>query len=258
LARHESLLPREHGAYAEIAFPLLTGLTLSQPSLAAICIALSAISFFLMHEPVAVWIGVRGTRAKELWSAHARERTAWLATIGVGTGAAAMVMAPAEARLTALVPLGFGAALLPAFLSGRLKTLMSEVLVIAALSGTVLPMAVSSGVEWSLAWIAGGVWFVTFLIGTLAVHAIKAKTGKGVGTKWAIIATPALGAVTAAVGLLAAVAERLPFAASLALTLAGLVGIVLSITPVHPKQLKRVGWTFVAWNLVTWALLVVM
>jgi len=235
---------------------LLTGLTLGRPSPAAICIAVSAIAFFLMHEPVAVLIGVRGTRARELWLTRARKRTAWLAAVGIGTGAAAMVLAPAEARLAALVPLGAGAVLLPAFSSGRLKTLMSEVFVIAALSATVLPMAVSSGVDWSRAWVASGVWFVTFLIGTLAVHAIKAKTGKSVGAKWAIPGTPVLGAVTVAVGFSAAVTQRLPLTASLALILAGLVGIVLSITPIHPRQLKRVGWTFVAWNLITWALLI--
>ena len=256
MARHESLLPREHGAYAEVAFPLLTGLTLAKPSLAALCIVLSVISFFLIHEPVAVLIGVRGTRAKELWGARARKRTAWLVMVGVGTGTAAMVTSTTDRRLAALVPLGAGVLLLPAFLSGRLKTLTSEILVIAALSATVLPMAVSSGVGWSRAWIASSVWFVTFLIGTLAVHAIKAKTNKRDGTKWAITATPALGAVTVAVGLFAAAAERLPLTASLALALAGLAGIVLSITPIHPRRLQRVGWTFVAWNLITWVLLI--
>ncbi|UCD25485.1 MAG: YwiC-like family protein [Gemmatimonadota bacterium] len=257
MARHESLLPREHGAYAEIAFPLLTGLTLGRPSLAATSIAIAATAFFLMHEPVAVLVGVRGARGKELWGDRARGRVIWLAIVGVVAGTAAVVLAPSAARLALLMPLGVGAVLLPAFLSGRLKTLAAEVLVIAALSATILPMAVSSGVEWSRAWVAVLVWFVAFLIGTLAVHAIKAKTGKSVGTKWAIAATPLLSALTGAFGLFTAFTGRLPLTVSLAITLAGIVGVVSSITPIHPRQLKRVGWMFVVWNTITWALLII-
>ena len=258
MARHESLLPREHGAYAEIAFPLLTGMTMGKTTLAAICFALSAVSFFLMHEPVAVLIGVRGARAKESWRGRAQRHAIWLAAAGACMGAAALILAPFEGRLAALVPLTAGTVLLPAFLSGRLKTLTSEVLVIGALTGTLLPMSVSSGVAWPRAWIASGIWFVTFLIGTLTVHAIKARTGKGVGTNWLVTATPTFSAATIAVGLLAAATSQLPLTASLALALAGSVGVVSSITAVHPRRLKRVGWTFVAWNVITWALLSAM
>lgn len=42
-----SLLPREHGAYAELLFPLLTGLALGRPRPAAVGFALAAVLFFL-------------------------------------------------------------------------------------------------------------------------------------------------------------------------------------------------------------------
>ena len=255
MARHESLLPREHGAYAEIAFPILTGLTLNKPSMAAVCFAVAAISCFLGHEPVAVLIGARGVRAREMWGATARRRLALLTITAVTAGLAAMVVAPSQGRTAALLPLAAGAILLPAFLSGRVKTLTAETVVIAALAGIVLPMAVSSGVEWSLAWSASGVWFATFTLGTLAVHAIKAKTGKGVGAKWAVVAAPLPSVATAVAGLLSILAGWLPTTVGFALMLSGLLATVLSVAPIHPRQLKRVGWTLVTANVATWALL---
>ncbi|KPJ94242.1 MAG: hypothetical protein AMS18_04030 [Gemmatimonas sp. SG8_17] len=256
MAQNELLLPREHGAYAEIAFPILTGVALGTPSFAALSFGVSAVALFLMHEPVAVLRGIRGTRAREVWIHRARQRAAWLAVTAVLAGAAAMVASSAEARLAAVVPLGCGAVLLPSFLAGRMKTIAAETLVIGALSATVLPLAISSGVEWSLAWSASGVWFVTFLVGTLAVHAIKAKTGKRVGTKWAIVLTPLLSAVTVVLGLLAAKSHWLPLGFSLALSLAGMVGMALSVIRIHPRQLKRVGWTLVLSNTIAWVLLI--
>ncbi|UCG86700.1 MAG: YwiC-like family protein [Gemmatimonadota bacterium] len=256
MACHQLLLPREHGAYAEIVFPVLTGIALGAPAVASICFGVSAIAFFLMHEPVAVLRGMRGTRAKEMWVDRARQRTAWLAVTAVFAGSTAMMTSSAEGRVAAAVPLACGAVLLPGFLSARLKSLVSEILVIATLSGVVLPMAVSSGVAWSLAWAAAGVWFVTFLLGTLAVHAIKAKTGKEVGTRWAIIATPILSVVTVIASLVAARYHWLPLTVSLAFLLGGLVGIALSAIRIHPRQLKRVGWTLVISNAVALGLLI--
>jgi hypothetical protein len=256
LARHESLLPREHGAYAEIAFPIVTGVSLGAPSFAAVCFGISAVALFLMHEPVAVLRGIRGTRAREVWIHRARLRTASLAVTAVLAGAAAMVTTSAEGRLAAAVPLGCGVVLLPSFLAGRMKTIAAETLVIGALSATVLPLAISSGVEASLAWSASGVWFVTFLLGTLAVHAIKAKTGKRVDAQWAIVVAPLLSVATVVVGLFAARSHWLPLGVSLALTLGGIVGIALSVIQIHPRQLKRVGWSLVLSNMIAWVLLI--
>jgi hypothetical protein len=56
-----SLLPREHGAYAQLAFPLVTGLGLATPSLPAVALALAAVAFFLANEPVAILLGTRGS-----------------------------------------------------------------------------------------------------------------------------------------------------------------------------------------------------
>jgi hypothetical protein len=255
LTRRGLLLPREHGAYAEIAFPVLTGLTLGHPTAVSICLAVSATAFFVLYEPLAVLTGVRGRRVKEQWGGQAKERVPLLAILGIVAGTVALTSADAELRLAALAPLGAGGALLPAFLSGKLKTLATEILVIAALSGVVLPMAISNGVAWPLAWAASAVWFVTFLLGTLAVHAIKARTGKKLGARWTVVVTPALSAIVAVFGLIAALSNWLPLTVSLAFSVSGVVGAVLSMIPVHPRHMKRVGWTLVSSNFVTWWLL---
>ncbi len=57
-----SLLPREHGAYAELAFPLATGLAAGGPTVAGVAFSLAAVVLFLAHEPAAVMLGRRGAR----------------------------------------------------------------------------------------------------------------------------------------------------------------------------------------------------
>ncbi len=255
LAKHELLLPREHGAYAEVVFPVLTGLTLGSTSPAAICFAIAAVAFFLAHEPIAVIMGRRGGRAMVAWGGKARGRIVSLASLGTTCGIAAMVFASREGRLAALAPLVGGAILLPAFLSGRLKTLAAEILVIAALSSMVLPMAVSNGVERPMAWTAAGVWFVVFSLGTLGVHVIKAKAKKTTDGGWTIVVTPLLGTATVLASLWTAGTGALPLPVALALVLGGAAAIGFSVIPIHPRRLKTVGWTLVTANVATWVLL---
>ena len=60
MPKKPSLLPKEHGAYAELSFPLVTGLALGEPNLASFSLGLAAVLFFLANEPVAVLLGARG------------------------------------------------------------------------------------------------------------------------------------------------------------------------------------------------------
>lgn len=255
MARHELLLPREHGAYAEAVFPLLTGLTLGSTSPAAVCLAVAATAFFFVHEPIAVTRGTRGRRAKETWGANARNRVFILVSAGIASGLAAMLLADGETRLATLAPFACGAILLPAFLSGRLKTLLAEVLVIATLSLMTLPMAVSNGVEWSTAWTAAAVWFLIFSLGTLGVHAIKSRAKRTASGEWTIKATLLAGVFTVLASVWSAGAGWLPLAVAFALMLGGAIAVVVTTIPVHPRRLKTVGWTLVTADIVTWVLL---
>jgi hypothetical protein len=93
-------------------------------------------------------------------------------------------------------------------------------------------------------------------LGTVAVHAIKSKA-KGVrGHLWTVRLTPALALGTIAVAALAGFFEFVPPNAALAVLPSALVVLLLAVTPVHPRQLKTVGWSFVAANVTTMVLLV--
>lgn len=256
MARQSALLPREHGAYAELGFPLITGLALGRPTVATLGFAIAALASFLAHEPVAVLLGVRGERVRAELASKARRRVAWLFALGVASGLAAMLLATRSTRLAALVPLALGAALIPAYASGRLKTLGSEILIIAALSAAVLPLALSAGVDWETAVASAAVWFVTFTLGTIAVHAIKARHKNSFGSRWTIAATPVLGSVVIGLGAWTALSTELPMGAALALLPAGLTTMLVGLVRVHPKRLKRVGWSLVVANSVALLLLV--
>lgn len=58
--RGAHLKPKEHGAYAILAIPLVTGLVAAGPTLVGGCIAAAAFTGFLAHEPLLVTLGHRG------------------------------------------------------------------------------------------------------------------------------------------------------------------------------------------------------
>lgn len=248
------LLPREHGAYAELLFPLATGLAYGTPSAPAVAFAVAASALFLAHEPAAVATGRRGARLKALHQRAARIQGAGLSAVAVGAGAVGWVSAP-DARIAALVPAAIALVLLPVVLAGREKSLVGELLVVATFAATVLPVARANGAAWSFALFAAVVWFVGFALGTVAVHAIKARH-KGTGRSgWTVHAAPALAAVAVVAALVVASHPWLPALVPLAIVPGAGVALVASVSGVHPRHLKRVGWSLVGAHLLTLALL---
>jgi hypothetical protein len=243
---NKHLIPREHGAYAQLGFPLLSGLVLSSPGASSWLFVLAAILLFLANEPAVVLAGARGKRLQEEMGLAARRQLALLATMGAAAGIAAMMLAPVIARWLALVPAAFALCLVPAVLSKRLKTLPGEALAAAAFSAMHLPVAAAGGASGELLWGPPVMWFATTMVATFAVHAIKARvTGlNGWVVPFAVWSAP----VALAVALCAAwyfpgfravcLASCLPLAGVLA---------VNGLAP-GPKRLKQVGWAVVAAN----------
>lgn len=251
-----SLLPREHGATAELVFPLLTGLSIARPTLAGIAFALSAVAWFLAHEPLAVLMRLRGDRVLAAAGDRARRRVVVLAALGVSAGAFALAAAPPPARWAAVVPLGAAVLLAPAVVLRRQKTLWAEALVILAFAGMVLPMGMAAGVTWRTGWLVAGVWGVSFMLGTIAVHALKLRHKRGPTAGWLPRVSPALGVASVVVALALAAGGTVPWPIGLAIVPPALVAIVIGILRVHPRRLKRVGWSLVSANTVTWVCLV--
>ncbi len=57
-----SLLPKEHGAYGQMAFPLATAFAVAGMNAPALLIGVAVLAGSLAHEPVLVLLGMRGTR----------------------------------------------------------------------------------------------------------------------------------------------------------------------------------------------------
>lgn len=240
------LLPREHGAYAQLGFPLLSGLVLGSPGASSWLFAAAAIFLFVANEPVAVLLGARGKRLQRELAVPARWQLANLGGLGAATGFAALWLAPPAARWLALAPVAVAAGLVPVVLSKNLKTLPGEAVAAAAFSAMHLPVAASGGVIGILLWGPPIMWFVVAVTATLAVHAIKSRvTG---ATPWVV---PAANWV-ARLALLAALATAIwipnwrAVALAACLPLAGVV--VLNGLTLSPRKLKQVGWTVVAAN----------
>ena len=240
------LIPREHGAYAELGFPLVAGLVLGRPGLAGWLFVLAAILLFLANESVVVLVGARGKRAREESGPAAKRTLALLAVLGVAAGLAALALADNRTRLLCLVPAVFALGLVPVVLSKNLKTLPGEMVAAAAFSAMYLPVAAAGGVQGPLLWGPPLVWFAGTVVATFAVHAIKARVTRQM--PWVILAADAI----ALVALLGAITVALLWPDVRLLALAACIPLaataVINFLALSPKKLKAVGWAVVAAN----------
>jgi hypothetical protein len=248
------LLPREHGAYFELGFPLLSALTVVAPTLASAAMAFAAVLFFLAHEPVAVVSGVRGRRIRDESGHRAWTMLATVAGVGLAVGTAGLLLAEDTARLATLVPLALAVLLVPWVIMRRQKSLPAELLVIGVFATLVLPIGRAGGMSWDLAMTVTAVWLASFVPGTITVHAIKQHHKRHQGA--ALMRAAGAGAALA-VGAVAVVAlvSGVPAAAALAVFPPAGAALVLAVRPVHPRHLRRVGWTLVTTGTVTWVCL---
>ncbi|MDH3457442.1 MAG: YwiC-like family protein [Gemmatimonadota bacterium] len=249
------LFPREHGAYAELAFPLLTGLLCAPPRAATVAFALAASMGFLAHEPLAVATGTRGARRRAALGRTAERQLGWLLAGVAAAGLIGLVMGTQQARLATLVPAACVVTLGPWIVRDQLKTIAAELVVVGAFAATVIPLSVSSGRDWSFGWTAAWVWFASLSLGTVAVHALKARHKKTERAEAATWLTMGLAVLALAMTVGAAALRWTPWLAVLALVPPGVFTLVLGSWSIHTRHLKRVGWSLVAANAVTLACL---
>jgi hypothetical protein len=252
-----AVLPREYGAYAELAFPLVTAFLVGGVTIAGVCFTIAVVAGFLVREPMAVLNGVRGARLEASLRTPAK-RAAWiLVLLGLLGGGLGMVFAPAGVRPWAVIPAACAAVLAPALLRGRPKTLAAEIVVALALATMILPVGLSGRLGVETALVASAVWAVSFILATLAVHAIKARAKPDLGATWAIRVTPVLAGAAAVAGLGGAVMGLWPWTAGAAVVPAAVLVMAALGLRTHPRRLKRVGWSLVGANVVTLVLLTV-
>lgn len=256
LNKSVSFWPREHGAYAEVTFPLLTGLVLADLSLAPFLLAVATVAAFLAHEPIIVLSGGRGGRTREEFAGPALRHAAVLSTIAVVSGIFGLWFAPVAARIAALVPLALGSALIPLILTRREKTIPGETLVALAFATALIPVATAGGVRIEIASIAAGIWAVIFLLGTLTVHGIIA-VGKRARSRAMTVFALIISALVIVAAVVLASVQAIPPLAALAAVPSALVALTFAALEIHPKHLRRLGWSMVASNVVALVVLLI-
>lgn len=257
MARRRLLLPKEHGAYAEIGFPLLTVLLLGVPSSGALLLSIAVVCVFLLHEPVLVLLGHRGRRVKREAGASAMRFAAVFATGALGSGMAGLWISPSAAQWGALIPFIFGVALLPLTVVRREKTLPGELLAAAALVTACVPVALAASLPMATTVAVSVVWAVTFALGTLAVRATVTGAKGGAEPLRAVTSLLALAAIPTAVWI--ANTPVLPDSRAALAVLPGLVATIsLMVLRIPPRRIRAIGWTIAASNLFTLILLLVL
>ena len=267
------LVPREHGAYGQLLFPLATALAIGNRGPAALALASACILAFVAHESVLVLLGHRGARAAR--ERHA-EAVAWLVVCvvfaAVAGGWALVFMSP-EGRLSLALPATLALLLVPFIRARREHSTSGEIVAAIALSSCSVPVALAGGAPPASAawcWLA---FALAFVVATVAVRAVivrvkttpqppnhvhvgavgpapewrapgaRAMSGRG-GTAWQATAVClALGTIGVSLGCVAL--EWVPVTAGLApVPVAGLAAVV-SLNPPHPRHLRSVGWALV-------------
>lgn len=253
-APRRSLVPREHGAYGQIAMPLLTGLLLGRPGAAAALLALAALATFLAYEPALVAAGRRGPRARQEDGRRALGRVAALGGAALALGLAGLALAAPAARLATLLPPGLAAAVAFLVAAGLERTAPGEVLVAIALSSCLLPVALAGGVPASVALAAWLAWCLGFAAAVLAVQVLLSRArpnAPDLGAAAALV-TAGMAAGAFALGAL----DVVPMAVPTAVVPMAAVAVALDLSGVAPRRLRRVGWAIVGASGATLALLV--
>ncbi|HET8540877.1 MAG TPA: YwiC-like family protein [Anaeromyxobacter sp.] len=254
-AARRSMLPHEHGAWGQLAMPLLTAFAIGGPSPAAVALAAAVVLAFLAHEPAIVLLGQRGRRARDEDGDRARR---WLVATGglaVLAGGAGVALAPPVARLALIVPGALGVAVLALLLARREKTVAGETAVAAALAAAGAAVALAGGADPADALVAAIVWTLGFAAATLAVQVIlvrvRSKGARDPGRRHALLAALL---AAAAVGLSLA---GLPAALAWATLPTAVLSIAVCLARFSPRRLRELGWALVASSTLTLVILVV-
>ncbi len=244
MAIRRSLLPREHGAYAQLAVPLAAAVA-ARPSIAGALLVIAACCAFVANEPLLVIAGHRGARRREQDGARAAR---WLAIAAIGAVACAVVglgLAPA-ARLVALAVAVPAAAVVALAWTRAQHSLVGELVAVVALTGAAAPVAVAGGASLDTALALWAAWAIGFACTVVAVHRVLAR--HRAPASWLDGAVAAALAATTLVGTIAGHA--------LAILPLGAIATALVLRPPPATKLRAIGVALVVAALASGALVV--
>jgi len=233
------MLPREHGAYAQLALPLCAALGASRPSLASVCLVVAACAAFVAHEPALVLLGRRGARAGRESAPVARRWLGCTVAVALSSACAALVLS-ASSRLWVLLPTTLAACAIAQLLLRRERTLPGELAACGALTCAAVPTAIAGGLGWHDALGLWAVFWAAFSLSTVEVRSIAGHPATRVRR---------LAVWGAALAALATVGVMRPLLAAAAAPVVVLVLVAVAV-PFSGKRLRGLGWGLVAASLV--------
>ena len=254
-----SLWPKEHGAYGQVAFPLITAFAVAGLTVGGVLTAAAVLAGFIAHEPAAVLLGLRGPRARR---ALRRPATALLTACSVAGGIAGIgaVWAMDPRARASMAVLAVPALLLVfTMLRNQEKSWRGETAAVVAFATAAVPVTMAADATLQTALAVAIPFALLFVTSTLAVRVVILRVRGGgdphaaAATRLATIAVTAAGAAgLALVSTAGFLSSSVLMAAAPGLLTAG----TIAVHPPSPKSLRRVGWTLVAVSVVT-ALLIV-
>lgn len=236
----QSLWPREHGAYAQLAVAMACGTALGHGS-RGIAQALLTFFLFLASEPVLVLMGRRGPEARGSSQVRAALRLLILGSLAILAVLNAWVGAPAGHFLALLPPAILGAVLFLLFLLKLERTAAGEVVAAWTFSTAAGAVALLGGAGLHranlLVLFLGGMF--TLATATVHCHLLALKRGGDARPRLAAFLGGAL--LTLAAFWLGRHAglRRNGFGVFLPMALAALW---VWLAPPEPRQLKKLGW----------------
>jgi len=248
------MVPREHGAYAELLFPIVTVLLGGSPTTSTWLLAIGAIACFLANEPLLVLFGQRGTRTKREESERAKRALLVFALVALGTGIAGLLLAAPVVQYAVGVPLLLGVALVMLAIQGLERSMVGEALAASTLSSIAVPLGLSAGLDLTLTLAVALIWLVTSLLGTavvrLTVARTKAKSDEELARvrfKRALLILVSLAVI--AVGVAAPYGSRVGLWILAAAVPVAVVVLVMAVLQPTARRLRLMGWSLVAANL---------
>ena len=256
MATERRMIPREHGAYAELLFPIVTVFLGGSPTMASWLLAVGAIAAFLANEPLLVLVGQRGTRLQRSEGDRAKRALLIFSMFALLAGVSGIVMAPRPAQLAVVLPALLGGTLILLAVQGLERSVFGETLAAAALSATAVPIGLSAGLDLTASLAIALIWAVTALLGTsvvrLTVSRTKAKTEdeeRTVALKRTLLIAACVFVI--AVGVVAPFGSRLGLWVIAGAVPVALVVMVMAALRPTARRLRLMGWSLVAANLVS-------
>ncbi len=243
MAKRRSLWPREHGAYAQLAAPLVAALLLRVPTMAAGLFTVAAVCAFLANEPLLVALGHRGRRLRDSDGARARRRLVVLGAMALLCGGLGLALVETVTlQLAALTMAPVALLLVLAWRRGQ-HSLSGEVVAAIALPGACAPIASASGVDARSAVLLWAAWSAGYVASVLAVHRVIERNRKAASV---VDAATAVGFVVA----IAVIVLAAPRGMLLALPLIAISTAVV-VRPPGAKHLRAVGVALVIASVVS-------